>query len=134
MRWRRRAVVVRGRLAALRPPVAAADTSASAPRGGLPASPADTVAAPAAPSTAPGSSARGVQDEIARRRAATSPPARCIAPSRCWGCSPSSGICWLLSRDRPAVPWRLVVWGLALQLLFGFFVLKTAPGYGSSTS
>lgn len=38
------------------------------------------------------------------------------------------GICYLLSRDRKRINWRLVAWGMALQLIFGIFVLKTAPG------
>ncbi len=37
-------------------------------------------------------------------------------------------IAWLLSYDRRRFPWRLVLSGLALQALFGFLVLKTAPG------
>jgi CNT family concentrative nucleoside transporter len=37
-------------------------------------------------------------------------------------------IAWLISYDRKGFPWRLVVTGLALQALFGFLVLKTAPG------
>jgi CNT family concentrative nucleoside transporter len=39
------------------------------------------------------------------------------------------GIGWALSRDRHAIAWRLVGWGLALQLLFGALVLLT-PGAG----
>ncbi len=37
------------------------------------------------------------------------------------------GIGWALSRDRRAIAWRLVLWGLALQVLFGALVLLT-PG------
>jgi CNT family concentrative nucleoside transporter len=37
-------------------------------------------------------------------------------------------IAWLLSLDRARFPWRLVTTGLGLQALFGFLVLKTAPG------
>ena len=39
------------------------------------------------------------------------------------------GIGWALSRDRKAISWRLVLWGLALQLCFGAVVLLT-PGAG----
>lgn len=39
------------------------------------------------------------------------------------------GIGWALSRDRAAISWRLVAWGLALQLCFGAVVLLT-PGAG----
>ncbi len=34
------------------------------------------------------------------------------------------GIAWLWSENRRAFPWRVVVWGLALQLLFGLVVLS----------
>jgi concentrative nucleoside transporter, CNT family len=37
-------------------------------------------------------------------------------------------LAWLMSYDRKRFPWRLVLSGLALQALFGFLVLKTAPG------
>ncbi len=35
---------------------------------------------------------------------------------------------WLLSEDRKRFPWRVVIWGLALQLVFGFLVLWWEPG------
>jgi CNT family concentrative nucleoside transporter len=38
------------------------------------------------------------------------------------------GIGWLLSTDRRAVPWRLVAWGVGLQLVFAVFILKTPAG------
>ncbi len=38
------------------------------------------------------------------------------------------GICWLMSDNKRKVPWRLVAWGMGLQLVFGLLVLKTAPG------
>ncbi len=41
------------------------------------------------------------------------------------------GIGWLLSDRRRAIDWRIVGWGLGLQLLFGWFALKTAAGRGS---
>ncbi len=37
-------------------------------------------------------------------------------------------IAWLLSTDRKTVHWRVVIWGLALQLLFAVFILKTPAG------
>jgi CNT family concentrative nucleoside transporter len=33
-----------------------------------------------------------------------------------------------LSEDRRRIPWRLVLWGTALQLVFAVLVLKTSPG------
>ena len=38
------------------------------------------------------------------------------------------GIAWAISIDRKAFPWRVVLWGTGLQLVFGVFVLKTALG------
>lgn len=38
------------------------------------------------------------------------------------------GIAWMLSADRRNVNWRLVGFGVGLQLVFGFFVLKTGMG------
>jgi concentrative nucleoside transporter, CNT family len=37
---------------------------------------------------------------------------------------------WGLSVNRRAIPWRIVIWGLALQLLFAVFILKTPLGEG----
>ncbi len=38
------------------------------------------------------------------------------------------GLCWAASNRRPAIRWRLVAWGMGLQLLFALVILKTAPG------
>ena len=38
------------------------------------------------------------------------------------------GLAWLISEDRKHFPTRVVVWGLILQLGFGFLVLKWEPG------
>src|SRR6185369_7563834 len=38
-------------------------------------------------------------------------------------------ICWAASNNRKAVPWRVVGWGVGLQLLFAIAILKTTPGY-----
>jgi concentrative nucleoside transporter, CNT family len=35
---------------------------------------------------------------------------------------------WLLSVDRSRVPWRVVLWGITLQLAFAVFILKTPVG------
>ncbi len=37
-------------------------------------------------------------------------------------------LAWAMSTNRRIVPWRVVLWGVALQLLFGLFVLRTALG------
>lgn len=38
------------------------------------------------------------------------------------------GLAYLLSTDRRAVSWRLVGWGLALQVVFALFILRFPPG------
>lgn len=38
------------------------------------------------------------------------------------------GCAWLLTNRSRHIPWRVVVWGLGLQLGFGLFVLKSAAG------
>jgi CNT family concentrative nucleoside transporter len=35
---------------------------------------------------------------------------------------------WAMSVDHRRIPWRVVAWGVALQVVFAFFILKTAPG------
>ncbi|MGB8332801.1 MAG: nucleoside transporter C-terminal domain-containing protein, partial [Polyangiales bacterium] len=38
------------------------------------------------------------------------------------------GIAWLLSKHRDRVPWRVIVWGIGLQVSFGVLVMKTRLG------
>ena len=38
------------------------------------------------------------------------------------------GIAWSISSHRKLFPWRTVAWGLGLQFLFGFLILKTHAG------
>jgi CNT family concentrative nucleoside transporter len=37
-------------------------------------------------------------------------------------------VAWCLSEDRRRFPWRVVIWGLSLQMIFGFLVLRFEPG------
>jgi CNT family concentrative nucleoside transporter len=37
-------------------------------------------------------------------------------------------LAWLMSVDRGAFPWRIVLWGTALQLVFALIILRTTPG------
>ena len=37
-------------------------------------------------------------------------------------------IAWLLSTDRTRIHWRVVLWGVALQVIFAVFILKTPMG------
>ena len=38
------------------------------------------------------------------------------------------GLAWVLSVNRGAVAWRVLLWGVGLQLLFALFILKTPVG------
>jgi len=38
------------------------------------------------------------------------------------------GIAWLLSKHRDRVPWRVIAWGIGLQVSFGVLVMKTDIG------
>lgn len=38
------------------------------------------------------------------------------------------GIAWLMSSHKKKVPWKTVGWGVAIQMLFALFVLKTSIG------
>lgn len=37
-------------------------------------------------------------------------------------------LAWLMSVDRSAFPWRVVLWGTGLQLVFALIILRTTPG------
>ena len=39
-------------------------------------------------------------------------------------------VAWILSVDRKNIPWRVVLWGISLQLIFALFILKTSVGEG----
>ena len=41
------------------------------------------------------------------------------------------GIAWSMSTDRSRIPWRVVGWGLSLQLAFAVLILKTPIGAGA---
>jgi len=79
---------------------------------------------PAAPAAAP--AAVPAQDTAAAR------PARPVSlPGRLIGVLGMAAIIatgWLLSRDRKAVSWRVVGWGIALQVVFAIFVLRVEAG------
>lgn len=38
------------------------------------------------------------------------------------------GVAYAMSYDRRRFPWRVVLWGTALQLFFAFFILGTGAG------
>lgn len=37
-------------------------------------------------------------------------------------------VCWLLSNNRKIIPWRVVLWGMGLQIILGVIVMKTDLG------
>jgi CNT family concentrative nucleoside transporter len=37
-------------------------------------------------------------------------------------------VAWLMSVDRKNIPWRVVIWGISLQILFALLILKTPVG------
>jgi CNT family concentrative nucleoside transporter len=39
------------------------------------------------------------------------------------------GLSWVMSENRKKINWRLVFWGLGLQLIFALLILKTKAGY-----
>jgi CNT family concentrative nucleoside transporter len=49
-------------------------------------------------------------------------------PILCAGLLALIGICFLFSNNRSRVDWRLVAWGVGLQIFFAVLVLNTAPG------
>ena len=79
------------------------------------------------PTVPPVDTAAQIRAQIAARRAESGSTLGGRAISL-FGLAAFLGICWLLSRDRKRIPWRLVAWGVGLQLAFGIIVLKTAPG------
>ncbi|MBI4387142.1 MAG: hypothetical protein HY551_07155, partial [Elusimicrobia bacterium] len=69
-----------------------------------------------------------MSDELARRRAAEEPSSPLQRAVSFLGLLALIGLCYVFSRDRKAVNWTLVAWGLGLQILFGYLVLATNPG------
>ncbi len=40
------------------------------------------------------------------------------------------GVAWLLSNNKKRIDFRVVIWGLLLQIIFAVLILKTGPGQG----
>ena len=38
------------------------------------------------------------------------------------------GIAWLFSNNKKKVNFRIIIWGILLQIIFAFLILKTGPG------
>lgn len=100
----------------------ATDTTGSAPVvDGAAAAPQDQAAAT---TPAPASASSHIEN-LRRNREPSSFGNRAVSFFGLFGLI---GICWLMSDNKRKVPWRLVAWGMGLQLVFGVLVLKTAPG------
>ena len=74
------------------------------------------------------SNAEQIRAQMEARRAAEAPSTVLERSMSFFGLFALVGLCWLMSSDRRKINWRLVAWGMALQLFFGVLVLKTAPG------
>lgn len=95
----------------------------------------DTVQAPASPATGVGGATPPIDT------AAVAPPVqRTLRPAEpidtplhqrlvsVLGIAVLLGMAWLLSVNRGAIPWRLVLWGMGLQFVFAVLILKTPAG------
>ncbi|HEX9886235.1 MAG TPA: nucleoside transporter C-terminal domain-containing protein [Longimicrobiales bacterium] len=104
-------------------------------------SPARTEAPPATASTAPAPAAAALAAPV--EVSAPSGPTPQIVARDSLGSTPLSArirafggllllafLAWACSVDRSRVHWRVVLWGIGLQLLFGAFILKTGLGEG----
>jgi CNT family concentrative nucleoside transporter len=113
------------------PPVVDAGVAASADAGGVPTPPVDASPSPTTTTTA--TSAVAIQP--------AAPPPRLLSELKQGIVQSTSGramglvgmasmllIAWLLSTDRRNISWRPVIMGVALQLVFALFVLKTGAG------
>ncbi len=100
---------------------------------GLPAAPAGTAAVEvpaAAPEATTAPAAAPVQDATIRvPRGSLDTPLLARLRSLL-GLLALTGLAWLLSSNRSRIPWRVVGWGLTLQLVFAVFILKTPAGAG----
>ncbi len=99
----------------------ATDTTAAAPVDAGAAA----VAAPASAPAGSSASVRGHIEDLRRQQAPSSFGSRAVSFFGLFGLI---GICWLMSDNKRKINWRLVAWGMALQLIFGVLVLKTTPG------
>ncbi len=72
--------------------------------------------------------AEQIRAQMDARRAAEAPSTVLERSVSFFGLFALIGLCWLMSTDRKKINWKLVAWGMALQLLFGIIVLKTGPG------
>jgi len=102
-------------------PQASGQTAAAAPEGGTRA-----IQAPAqADSQAPVAGQAGAAVREAFRQSNTPLSERLVSVL---GMLLLLGIGWALSTDRKVIAWRVILWGLGLQLVFALLILKTPAG------
>jgi CNT family concentrative nucleoside transporter len=77
---------------------------------------------------APGDRASEIHDRIRVLREEAAPVGWLERGTSLLGLVSLVALAWLLSTHRRQVPWRVVLWGVALQLVFAVLVLKTGPG------
>ncbi len=70
---------------------------------------------------------QGIEAEVARRTKAHETPWTSRMRSA-FGILVFIAIGYLVSTDRKRIQWRVVVWGMALQIVFAVLILWTAPG------
>ena len=106
-------------------PAPGTEPAAPQTEAGPPASGVGSAAPPieTAPAQRPGEAGRALRD--ARAGIDTPWHARLLS---LLGMVVLLGIGWLLSTDRRAVPWRVIGWGIGLQLVFALLILKTPAG------
>jgi concentrative nucleoside transporter, CNT family len=92
------------------------------------------------PATGVGTAAPGVDPDAAAAASAEAAPARQVrriaeidTPFHLrllsvFGMLALLGIGWLLSVNRSLIPWRIVIWGMGLQITFAILILVTTPG------
>lgn len=105
------------------------DDSAATPDAGDDDSAASVIRAPAPAPSAPTTAAPTgltLQERVAVRPRA--PTTIGLRLQSLLGILVMLGIGWAISTNRRAIPWRVVLWGTALQFVFAMLVLWTGPG------
>jgi len=102
-----------------------AGTQAETPTASPPTDIATEATPPAVTTDAAADNARSRVNALRDKDAPSSLASRAVS---FFGLFALVGICWLMSDNKRKVDWKLVAWGLGLQLAFGILVLKTAPG------
>jgi concentrative nucleoside transporter, CNT family len=121
-------------------PVAGTAVQEVPPAAGLPAVDTPAIQPAGPPATGVGSAVPAVDPAAAAAATAEAAPGRSVrriaeidTPFHqrllsVFGMLALLGIGWLLSVNRSLIPWRVVIWGMGLQVAFAVIILVTAPG------